>query len=128
MTDKTDAPPPIRPAADLIRELSNGATHDELSEGIRDLIARVIDTGKAGSVTLTITAELVKGTHNQVNIKDAIKVKLPEFDRAPSFFFADADFNLRRNDPNQMVFESLREVPPPGVDPKTGEILDKKAN
>ena len=47
----------VRPFADFIREHGHGRTHDELSEGMRDLIKKVKDTGRKGSVTLTITVE-----------------------------------------------------------------------
>lgn len=56
-------------------------------------------------------------------MSDEIKLKLPEFDREASLFFADDDRNLVRTDPRQLTFESLREVPPPrGVNIATGEV------
>lgn len=113
-----------RPFADWLRDQSRGKTHDELSEGLRDLVAKVIDTGKKGTLTLVITVEpMPKSDGNALVVTDEIKLKLPEFAREASLFFADDDRNLVRNDPRQLVFDSLREVPPPpGVDPVTGEI------
>lgn len=115
---------PIRPFADFLREQARGTTHEELSEGLHDLVARVRDTGKKGSLTLTITAEMMKGSEKALFVSDQIKLKLPEHDRDTSIFFADRNGNLVRNDPDQLSFDSLREVPPPNVDPATGEILD----
>ncbi|MFK5689575.1 hypothetical protein ACI3EY_07900 [Ornithinimicrobium sp. LYQ92] len=117
--------PPVRPLADFIREQNRGRTHDELGEGLRDLVARVEDTGKKGSLTLTITVEPLKGNDEALQVSDEIKLKLPEHNRGASIFFRGSDGNLQRDDPNQMTFESLREVAvPKGVDPVTGEVKD----
>lgn len=120
MTDKT-----VRPFADFLREHGRGRTHDELGEALHDLIARVKDTGKKGSVSLTIAVEPMKKDDRMVVVSDQIKLKLPEHDRPAGVWFTDKDGNLTRNDPDQLAFESLREVPPPpGVDLATGEVLD----
>lgn len=116
----TDDTGRVRPFADFLREQARGATHDELSEGLRDLVARVKDTGKAGSITLTINVEPMKGSAGSaLVVTDAIKLKLPEHDRQSSLFFSDRDGNLVREDPNQLAFDSLREV-----DTATGEIRE----
>jgi hypothetical protein len=120
MTDDQHA----RPFADFLREHGNGRTHDELSDALHDLISRVKDTGKKGSVSLTIQVEPMKKDDRMVVVSDAIKVKLPEHDRPAGVWFTDRDGNLSRNDPDQLSFDSLREVPPPNVDPGTGEVLD----
>ena len=49
-----------------------------------------------------------------------------ELDRQASLFYPDETGNLSRTDPNQLSFEGLKEVPPPNVDPTTGEITDSK--
>jgi hypothetical protein len=106
---------PIRPFADFLREQSKGSTHDELSEGMHDLVQRVRDTGKKGTLTLTVSVELMKGSDRALIVSDEIKLKLPEHDRDTSLFFADRDGNLTRNDPDQLRFEALKEVPPPAT-------------
>lgn len=117
----------IRPFADFLREQSRGATHEELSENLQTLVAAVLDTGKPGVLQLQIRVEPMKGDRHAVSVSDAIKLKLPEHDRDASLFFADADNNLRRDDPNQLKFPSLAEVPPAGVNPTTGEITTPEA-
>lgn len=125
MTTHPHDTPPVRPFADFLREQAKGHSHEELSEGLRDLVARVTDTGKKGSITYVVTVEPTKGT-NALTVSDEIKLKLPEHDRDASLFFTDKDGNLTRSDPNQLAFESLREVPPAGVDPTTGEIREAR--
>lgn len=114
-----------RPFSDFIREQNRGRTHDELSDGLRDLVARVEDTGKKGTITLTITVEPLKGNEACLTVSDEIKLKLPEHDRGSSIFFRGTDGNLQRDDPNQVTFDFLREVPGVvGVDAVTGEVKD----
>ena len=90
---------------------------------MRDLIQKVKDTGRKGSVTLTITVEPMKKDDRMVVVSDSLKLRLPEHDRPAAVWFVDRDGNLARNDPDQLTFESLKEVPPPaGVDVDTGEV------
>lgn len=121
MTD--DAEVVVRPFADWLREQSKGTTHDELSDALFDLIGRVRDTGKKGSLQLTVTVAPLKGDVNVLVVSDEIKLRLPEHDRNASLFYPDRHGNLTRQDPNQLAFESLREVPS-RVDPITGEIKE----
>lgn len=127
MTDTTPEDRTIRPFADWLREQSGGDTHEELGEGLHDLISRVRDTGKGGKLTLTVSVKPLKDDLNVLIVTDEIKLSLPEHDRKGSMFYADDDNNLVRNDPRQLAFDSLREVPPPAhVDATTGEIKDAR--
>lgn len=126
MTDKTN-PDSEKPEAKdfsvFLIEQNRGRTHAELSEGLHDLIAKVQDTGKKGSITATFTVEPLKGDTNTLAVTDAIKLKLPEHDRGGSIFYVDKQGNPSRNDPNQMSLADLAEVPS-NVDPATGEIQE----
>ncbi len=113
--------PVIRPFADVLRELSRGSSHDELSEALHDLIDRVRDTRKVGTLVYSIKVGPLKGTEDALVVVDQIKMKLPEHDRENSIFYADKHGNLSRNDPNQPMFESLVEV---GTDVGVSEIVD----
>ena len=108
--------------AAVLLSLDDGATHSELTESLQGLVARVRDTGKAGTLTLTITVAPRSGTRNQIDVKDEIKLKLPEFARAASIFFAGDDNQLPRHDPNQPALEGLRF--PGRVNHRTGEITE----
>lgn len=115
----------VRPFADWLREQSSGKTHDELSEALHTLIAKVLDTGKKGSLTLTVSLAPLKDDIEVLIVSDEIKLKLPEHDRKASMFYPDDMGNLSRTDPNQLTFETLREVPA-NVDPITGEIKEAR--
>jgi hypothetical protein len=128
MTDTDEDDAFVRPFADWLREQSGGKSHDELSEALHDLVARVRDTGKAGSLQFTIKVATMKGDHDVLVLSDEIKLRLPEHDRKASLFYADQHGNLSRTDPNQLTFEGLREVPGVGtVDTSTGELKEIKA-
>lgn len=120
-----DDQPRIRPFTSFLREHGRGRTHDELGEGLHDLIGRVKDTGKSGSISLTIKVEPMKKDDRMVVVSDKIAIKLPEHDRPAGVWFTDHDGNLTRNDPDQMSFDELQDVSAPaGVDLDTGEVTD----
>lgn len=111
LTGEVTDDPQIRPFADFLRDLAGGTTHDEMSEAVWDLVARVRDTGKKGTVTLTILVEPTKGDTTMLTVSDEIKLKLPEHSRRPSVFFSDGQGNLSRSNPNQPELSGIREVP-----------------
>jgi len=91
--------PAIRPFRDILAELGEGSTESELSEAMWDLVQRVQDTGKAGSVTLTIAVS--PNGAGRIEIKDEVKLKLPEFARPTTAFFVASQGNLSRRNPDQ---------------------------
>lgn len=97
--------PDIRPFDQVLRELGEGATLSELSEGLWDLLQRVQDTGKAGLLTLKIAVGF--DGHGRVQMKDEVSLKLPEFNRPTTAFFLDSSGNASRRDPNQPALPTL---------------------
>lgn len=91
--------PVIRPFKDVLLELGEGATHSELSDAFWELLQRVQDTGKAGSLTLQIA--IAASGAGRIEVKDEVKLKLPEFNRPQTAFFVDNSGNASRRDPNQ---------------------------
>lgn len=91
----------VRPFADYIREQSKGATHEELSEKLHELVNAVVETGKKGTLTLQITVDHVKKAEAHVlQVTDKVVHRPPEADRQVSVFFSDGG-NLSRNNPEQ---------------------------
>lgn len=123
MTSPPDDDDP-RDFGSFLLELARGKTHDELSQALHDVVAKVMDTGKKGSLTLTLGISLLdKDPANGLQIIDEIKVKLPEHDRPKSMFYPDRAGNLSRRDPRQMSFDDLATIPEPaGLNKATGEI------
>lgn len=110
-----------KPFASWLVEQAGGKTESELTDGLRDLVTRVADTGKRGSMQLTVVVEPMKEDASMLLIKDEIKLKLPEHDRKASIFWQ-KDGELLRNDPNQRsIFD---EISGHEVDLTTGEVND----
>ena len=99
--------PEIRPFSAILRELGEGATESQLADDFWDLLQRVQDTGKAGTLTLTIK---VQGDgRGRVKIIDEVKLRLPEYNRPMTSFFIDKNGNASRRDPNQPALPDLDE-------------------
>lgn len=106
---------PARPFVDTLNTLRFGQLHDELSVELNKLTAQCAETGRAG--TLTLTLKLKPGKAGQVEVIDDIKVKTPTYDRGTTLMFVSPENNLQREDPRQMSLGGLRTV-----DMETGEI------
>lgn len=100
-----------RPFADLLRDHRRGATHDELTEKLRELVAAVTEQNKAGTLTITIGMKPAGKASGAFDVSFDAKVKLPKQDPGSSIFFVTPDNNLVREDPRQAVME-LREIGP----------------
>jgi hypothetical protein len=109
MADLTDDVPEPQSFASFLCQHNRGRSEKELSEKLTDLVAAVEDTGRAGSITYTLTIKPEPKAEHAMLVTDQIKVKTPEYDRPVSIFFADPDHNLVRTDPSQLTFESLAE-------------------
>ena len=101
--------------------LDRPQTHSEVSEALHDLVAKVIDTGKPGALTLVINIGPFEKETDRLIVKEEIKLKLPEHDRPVGIFFPDRNGNLSRNDPN--AFDMFSE---PIIDIATGEVKEPK--
>lgn len=91
--------PDPRPFDQTLREIGEGSTNSEMGESLHRLIERVQDTGKAGTLTLTVGVGF--DGQGRIVIKDQISLKLPEHSRPTTSFFVDKEGNPSRRDPNQ---------------------------
>ena len=109
-----------RPFVDFLAQ--QGRAHEELTEGLHEVIAAVKETGKAGSVSVTIKVEPDKKASGVFRISDSVAVKVPVHDRGTRIYFADESGNLTRSDPNQPELEGLRDVSAPATPIKLKEV------
>lgn len=100
-----------RPFADFLREQSAGRTHDDLTTALAEVVSAVKDTGKKGTVTLTVTVAPLDKNGNALTVTDVVKKVIPQHDRRKSIFYADDSGNLTKDDPMQPTFEGLRVAP-----------------
>jgi ACT domain-containing protein len=104
-----------RDFAEFVTDLRGGICHQEVSEAIQEVTAACRETGKVGSVTLTI--KIKPQGDRQVEILDQIKKVVPEHAKMPTFAFIDDHDNLTRSDPRQASLDDVRVV-----DKETGEL------
>lgn len=101
-------------------------THGELSDGLRDMVAKVVETGKAGTLSLSIRVAPFEKDVSRLIVTEEIRLKLPEHDRPAGIFFPDRDNNLTKDDPNAFPLfrdEDVRNAPA-GTNFATGEVKE----
>ncbi|MFZ0269912.1 hypothetical protein [Caulobacter sp.] len=102
---------------DLVRQTRKGAISEALNEALAKVNEAVNVTGKPGSVTLTLTVAPQKGqrvdaTNPAVDLKFAIKSKLPIEELPQGIAFLTGDNDLVRNDPDQQqMFRDASDKP-----------------
>ena len=90
-----------RPFAATLQEIRKGELVVELADLMRGLVAGVIEVGKPGTLTLTIKVKPAARRDEAVIVEDDVVVKQPRPDRPASIFFASAEGDLSRHNPNQ---------------------------
>jgi len=97
---------------ETLADIRNGDSVSELTDHLRDLVTRVLETGRTGQLTLTLKVKSAsKGGGNALVIEDDIKVKLPVHEKGNTFLFATEDGQLQRHDPRQPRLVPLEEGP-----------------
>lgn len=103
-----------RPFIAILNEQREGDLTDELSSSLSEVVAAVVEHGKAGSLTLQLKINPAETGAGAVTIVDELKTKVPEPAKDKTLFFADKNGQLSRRDPRQMTFDqNVRELPKP---------------
>lgn len=95
-----------KPFAEVLAQLDAA---QEATDQMNDLVHACTQTGKAGSLTITVKVKAI-GTTGQVEIDTDVKSKVPTEVRAKTLMFATADNNLQRENPNQRSLEGIRDA------------------
>lgn len=98
-----------RPFADVLRDLAAGQVYDDLTSSLGEIVTAVLETRKAGEMTLKIKVK--PNGEGSVVVAAEMKNKVPEPAKGETLFFATSSGSLLRNDPRQAAFD-LREVKP----------------
>lgn len=109
-----DSPPDITTASDttndqvpfasVLHDLDRGRLHARLTSELREVVAGVQATGKAGALTLRLDIK-AQGDEN-ITITSKVGSKIPSFESPASLFFVDGEHNLSRNPTRQgSIFE-----------------------
>lgn len=102
-------------------------TVGELSDGLRELVRKVRDTGKQGTLSLTLTIKPLSDDTSVLTVNDEIRIKAPEHSRRGSLAYPDGYGNLTRTDPSAMpLFDD--DLRTPTFDAATGEIKEPRTD
>jgi len=112
MSDPTDTDEVVEPTpfSQFMLEHNRGAQHQRASDELRALVAAVQDTGKKGSLTITVGVEKMKGNDDALFTTIDVKAKLPFHAPKAAIFYADDDGRLSRTDPQQLALD-LKDAP-----------------
>lgn len=94
--------------ASFLVNFNRGRTHDELTARMAEVSAAVAETGKAGSLTLTIKITPAKGVDGMVLVEDDVKAKVPQLSRPAAMFYVTDDGTLSENHPAQLGMFSVQ--------------------
>lgn len=83
---------------------------EEATEALNDLVHATTETGKAGSLTLTIKMKPIGGKAGQMELETDVKAKLPAPTKGKTILFTTTDNNLQRQDPRQQTLDGVRDV------------------
>lgn len=100
----------IKPFGLYLKTTNRGRTEADLSAKMHELIEQVLETGKKGTLTLTITVDADDADARRLVLTEKVVSKLPQPDPRKSIFFADDTGNLTRNDPSQLTFDGIAVV------------------
>lgn len=86
--------------------INKGTLDQELTEALAEVIKMVRETGKKGSVTLTLNCQMLNTRdENTMKITSSVKKSIPELDRADTIMLSTADGDLMRDDPSQVQMD-----------------------
>lgn len=88
-----------RPFADILRELGNGTTYDDLTAKLAEVVEAVTETRKIGEISIKLRVK--PNGDSGVIVADEIKCKIPEAARGDTVFFVTSGGSLVRQDPRQ---------------------------
>lgn len=95
---------------DIMGNIRGGFALHRAGEKLNELVLAVKETGKKGSITLTIEVSPDKNDENVVSVAPSVKAKIPEKGFTPGIFFAGEKGELTREDPRQLELLKEREA------------------
>lgn len=101
----------MRPITDVLRDIRKGRVVDDATHKLARVVESVMETKKAGTLTIELTVKPQKNDDEQVVIVSKVKAKTPEMDLPDAIFFVDDEFDLVRDDPKQRELFAEADAP-----------------
>lgn len=86
----------------VLRETGKGTAAEDADAALREVTRAVQNTGKAGSVTVTVKITPPKNGETFVMVTGEVSAKVPRIEPKPSIYFPTPDGDLSRHDPDQL--------------------------
>lgn len=96
-----------KPFTEFLATVDVGELNKEATDALQDLTHACTETGKAGSMTITIKMKPI-GRTGQVELDTAVALKAPAPVKGKTIMFVTPDNNLQREHPKQTSLEGLR--------------------
>lgn len=96
-----------KPFTDFLATIDLGDVNKEATDALQDLTHACTETGKAGSMTITVKMKPI-GRTGQVELETAVVCKAPAPVKGKTIMFVTPDNNLQREHPKQTTLEGLR--------------------
>jgi hypothetical protein len=105
------SPEPSNSFLTLLQTHRGAGVLADASQGLSELVAAVQNTGKPGTLTVTLRISPASRGNSAVVVGDRIVAKVPQMAAEESFWFATEDGKLLRDDPRQARLPFPRAVP-----------------
>lgn len=100
----------MRPFTDVLRDIRKGRIVDAAGEELARVVRGVLETDKAGTLTLKLSIKPQGKGDNAVIVSAALTASVPQASLPDALFFADVEGDLLRDDPTQTrMFADARE-------------------
>lgn len=98
---KTNPKPTSNSFLAALQRHRGGKALEDASDRLAEVVAAVMESGKPGAVTLTLTVKQASRGQSAVTLTDKITAKVPVAVEPDSFWFATQDGALSKDDPRQ---------------------------
>lgn len=88
---------------EFLQGYRRGTLLERADRELNDLVDAIAETGRGGSLTMTLTLKVNKA--GQIEIAPDVKTKAPRADMGVGIYFVSDQGRLTRRDPNQMDIE-----------------------
>lgn len=101
----------MRAFLQMLNELQEGRIADDASRALEEVRDRVVETGKPGVLTLTLTVKpATKGNRQVHSVVAKVASKLPAGEAEESLLYVQEDGLYSRRDPRQPELPAMRDV------------------
>lgn len=108
----------MKPITDTLRSLRGGVLVDDASAALAELVNAVMESGKAGELTIKLRLTKASRGSGAIVIRDSIVVKRPADDVLETILYATPEGSLLTQDPRQQTLDLKKVEDAPATAPK----------